>query len=80
MTVKTMSGKKAIKFVKEMLKRGDVSRLVVRSEDGKTCYLNIPVGVALVSGLFAPFVSGLYFTLAFVKKCKIEFVTSEDLK
>lgn len=80
MVTRTMRGRKVAGFVKDLIKKGQVSRLKVLSEDRQTCYLNIPIGIVLISSLFSPLVSGLCFTLIFVKKCKVEITPPKSQK
>ena len=65
-----------VETVKELVKKGNVSRVVVRKDDRE--FLNIPVNVGLLGGVFAPklaLLGGLLATLGF--GCTVEVIKTD---
>lgn len=59
-----------IKRIKELIHKGNVTRIIVRSEKDETL-LEIPVTVGLIGALLAPWVAALGVIAALVTRCKI---------
>lgn len=59
-----------IKKVKELIHEGNVNRIVVESEDGRTI-LEIPVTVGVLGALLAPYLAALGAIAAVATRCKI---------
>ncbi|MBS7639840.1 MAG: DUF4342 domain-containing protein [Candidatus Bathyarchaeia archaeon] len=59
-----------IKKIKELIHKGNVTRIIVKSEKGETL-LEMPVTVGLIGALLAPWVAALGVIAAMVTKCKI---------
>lgn len=56
--------------VKELIREGNIRRIVVRNEEGKTL-LEIPVTVGVIGVLFAPYLAALGAIAAMATKCTI---------
>ena len=56
--------------VKELLREGNVRRIVVRSPEGETL-LEIPVTIAVIGALMAPYLAALGAIAALVSNCTI---------
>ena len=67
--------------VKELIREGNVRRLIIREQDGDTV-LEIPLTAGAVVGgvmvAFAPLLAALGALAALVAKVKIEIVRTED--
>jgi len=56
--------------VKQLLREGNVRRIVVRSPEGKTL-LEIPVTIGVIGALIAPYLAALGAIAAMVSNCTI---------
>jgi len=56
--------------VKELIREGNIRRVVVRNEEGETL-LEIPVTVGVIGALFAPYLAALGAIAAMATKCTI---------
>ncbi|RJS87570.1 DUF4342 domain-containing protein [Candidatus Bathyarchaeota archaeon] len=56
--------------VKQLLREGNVRRIVVRSPEGKTL-LEIPVTIGVIGSLLAPYLAALGSIAAMVSNCTI---------
>ena len=56
--------------VKELIREGNIRRIVVRNEEGKTL-LEIPVTVGVIGALFAPYLAALGAIAAMATRCTI---------
>lgn len=65
-----VSSESLVRRIKELIKEGNVRRIVVRSERGETL-LEIPVTVGVVGVLLAPYLAALGTIAALVTKCTI---------
>lgn len=64
-------GNELVDKVKELVKKGNVTRVIVKNEDGNTI-VEIPMTVGVVGTVFAPYLAILGGVAALVTKCKIE--------
>ena len=62
--------------VKELIHEGNVRRIVVKDETGKTL-IEIPVTIGVVGALLAPWLAALGAIAAFATNCTIIVVRSE---
>jgi hypothetical protein len=60
-----------VKKVKDIIREGNATKIVVENEQGKTL-LEIPVTVGVVGALFAPWVAALGAIGAIATNCKIK--------
>ncbi len=66
----TVSGSNLVDKIKELLHEGNVTRLIVKDEAGKTL-LEIPVTVGVVGIVIAPWLAALGVIAALVANCRI---------
>jgi hypothetical protein len=66
----TVSGSNLVDRVRELLHEGNVTRIIVKDEAGKTL-LEIPVTVGVVGVVVAPWLAALGVIAALVANCKI---------
>ena len=66
----TVSGKNLVDRVGELLHEGNVTRVIVKDEAGKTL-LEIPVTVGVVGVVVAPWLAALGVVAALVANCRI---------
>lgn len=59
-----------IKKIKELIRKGNITKIIVKSERDETL-LEMPVTVGLIGALLAPWVAALGVIAAMVTKCKI---------
>jgi len=65
-----------VKKVKEILYEGNVTKVIVENEQGKTL-LEIPATVGVVGALFAPWLAALGAIAALATNCKIRIERRE---
>jgi len=65
-----------VRKVKEILHEGNVTKLIVENEQGKTL-LEIPATVGVVGALFAPWLAALGAIAALATNCKIRIERRE---
>jgi hypothetical protein len=66
----TVSGSNLVDRVRELLHEGNVTRVIVKDEGGKTL-LEIPATEGVVRVVLAPWLAALGVIAALVAKCKI---------
>ncbi len=66
----TVSGKNLVNRVGELLHEGNVTRVIVKDEAGKTL-LEIPATVGVIGVVLAPWLAALGVIAALVANCKI---------
>lgn len=64
-------GHEVLGKVKELIKEGNVRRVIIKDEKGKSL-MEIPVTFAVVGAVFAPVLAALGALAALVSKCTIE--------
>lgn len=64
-------GHEVLKKVKELIKEGNVRRIIIKNEKGKIM-VEIPVTFAVVGTVFAPILAAVGALAAVVNKCTIE--------
>jgi len=65
-----VSGKDVVDKVGQLLHEGNVTRIIVKDESGKTL-LEIPVTIGVVGVVVAPWLAALGVVAALVANCKI---------
>ena len=68
-------GSKIIEKIKELIKKGNVSKIVVKKDD--EIVLNLPVNIGIVGTVVAPWAAVLGVIAAFGTKCVIEVVKDD---
>jgi hypothetical protein len=66
----SVTGKDLVDRVRELLHEGNVTRVIVKDETGKTL-LEIPATVGVVGVIFAPWLAALGVIAALVTNCQI---------
>ncbi len=66
-----------VKKVKEIIHEGNVRRIIIKNEEGKT-YLEIPVTVGLVGVLLAPVLAAIGALAAVAANFTIEVIRTDD--
>jgi hypothetical protein len=66
-----VSGSNLVDRVRELLHEGNMTRVIVKDEAGKTL-LEIPATVGVVGVIIAPWLAALGVIAALVTKCRIE--------
>ena len=64
-------GHEVLEKVKELIKEGNVRRIIIKDEKGKV-FMEIPVTFAVVGAVFAPVLAALGALAALLTKCTIE--------
>ena len=64
-------GHEVLKKVKELIKEGNVRRIIIKDEKGKIM-VEVPVTFAVVGAFFAPVLAAIGALAAVVNKCTIE--------
>ena len=64
-------GHEVLGKVKELIKEGNVRRIIIKDEKGKSL-MEIPVTFAVVGAVFAPVLAALGALAALLTKCTIE--------
>ncbi len=59
-----------IRRVKELVREGNVTRIIIRNEKGETMF-EIPVTVGVIGALFAPYLAALGAIAALVTRCTV---------
>lgn len=71
-----VSGDELLKKVKEIIHEGNVNRIIIKNEDGKT-YLEIPVTIGVIGALLAPVFAAVGALAALAVNFKIEVIRKE---
>jgi hypothetical protein len=72
-----VKGKDALNLIKKIIKKGNVSRLVIKNGEGKVIF-NMPITLVALGTILAPIIAGAGAVLALVKECSIEVDTKEE--
>jgi len=64
-------GHEVLEKVKELIKEGNVRRIIIKDEKGKVM-MEIPVTFAVIGAVFAPVLAALGALAALVSKCTLE--------
>ncbi len=59
--------------VKELIKKGNIERLIIKNEKGKTV-VEVPMTVAFVGAVAAPMIAAIGAVAALLNKCTLEVV------
>jgi len=72
-----VSGDELLKKVKEIIHEGNVNRIIIKNEEGKT-YLEIPVTIGVIGALLAPVFAAVGALAALAVNFKIEVIRKQD--
>lgn len=68
-----------IEKIKELIREGNVRRIIIKDEDGKT-YLEIPVTMGVIGALLAPWLAAIGAIAAMVGHLKVEVIRTQEEK
>ncbi len=74
-----VSGKELLNKIEEIIKEGNIRRIIIKDADGKP-YLEIPLTIGIVGVLAAPVVTAIGALAGVVAKFTVEIVRKEDNK
>jgi hypothetical protein len=72
-----VKGEDLLKKIREIIHEGNVSRIIIKTEDGKT-YLEIPVTIGVLGAILAPILAAVGALAALAANFTIEVVRSEE--
>ncbi|MBC8525576.1 MAG: DUF4342 domain-containing protein [Candidatus Cloacimonetes bacterium] len=72
-----VKGEMLLKKVKELIHQGNIRRIIIKNEEGKT-YLEIPVTVGLVGVVLLPVWAAIGALAAVASNFTIEIIKKED--
>jgi hypothetical protein len=68
-----VNGNDLIKKVQDLIKEGNVRRIIIKDKDGKTL-VEIPVTIGVIGVVFAPVLAAVGAIAALVNECTIQVV------
>lgn len=71
-----VTGDELLKKVKDIIHEGNVNRIIIKNEEGKT-YLEIPVTIGVIGTILAPVFAAVGALAALAANFKIEVVRAE---
>ena len=71
-----VSGDELLKKVKEIIHEGNVNRIIIKNEEGKT-FLEIPVTIGLIGALLLPVFAAVGALAALVSNFTIEVIRKD---
>ena len=74
-----VKGEELISKIKELIHEGNVRRIIIKDEEGKT-YLEIPVTIGLIGALVAPVLAAVGAIAALAANLKIEVIRTGEKK
>jgi hypothetical protein len=74
-----VSGKELLKKIEELIKEGNIRKIIIKDADGKP-YLELPLSIGIVGVLAAPVVTALGALAGVVAKFTIEIVKKDEEK
>ena len=72
-----VAGGEIINKVKELIHQGNVRRIILKNEEGKT-FLEIPLTIGVVGAVFAPVLAAIGAIAALVSNLTIVVVKTEE--
>ncbi|MGZ6330786.1 MAG: DUF4342 domain-containing protein [Parachlamydiaceae bacterium] len=72
----TVSSEDLVAKIKELVHEGDISRIIVKDESGKTL-LEIPVWAGIVGTILAPWLAALGAIAALATRCTITVIKQQ---
>lgn len=72
-----VKGKELLNKIKELIHEGNIRRIVIKNEEGKTI-MEIPLSVGVVGAVVAPIIAAVGAVAAFAADYKIEVYRTED--
>ena len=72
-----VSGKDLVNKIKELLHEGNVRRIIIKNDEGKT-FLEIPVNIGIIGVIVAPVLAAVGAIAVLVTEFTIEVVKKEE--
>jgi hypothetical protein len=72
-----VKGEDLLKKIREIIHEGNVSRIIIKTEDGRT-YLEIPVTIGVLGAILAPILAAVGALAALAANFTIEVVRREE--
>jgi len=72
-----VSGEDVVKRVKELVKEGNIRRIIIKNEEGKTL-IEVPLTIGAVGAVLLPIWAAIGAVAALVTKCTIIVEKKED--
>jgi len=72
-----VTGDDLLKKIKQIIHEGNVNRIIIKNEEGKT-YLEIPVTVGVIGAILVPVFAAIGALAALAANFKIEVVRREE--
>ena len=72
-----VKGEELLKKIKELIHEGNVRKIIIKNEEGKT-YLEIPVTVGVVGVILAPVLAAIGAIAALATNFTIEVIRKEN--
>lgn len=72
----TVSGEELLKKVKEVIKEGNVRRIIIKGKEGNTI-LELPLTIGVVGAVIAPMLAAVGAVTALVAECTLQIVREE---
>jgi len=66
----TISGEKLVSTIKELVRQGNIRRVIIKNKEGKTL-IEIPMAFGVVGALFLPTLAAIGAIAALVTECTI---------
>lgn len=74
-----VSGEELLKKVKQLIKEGNIRRIIIKSKAGKTI-IEIPLSIGIVGAVLAPMLAAVAAIAALVTECTITVVRQSQVK
>lgn len=72
-----VSGEQLLGKVKELIREGNVRRIIIKDKEGKTL-VEVPLTLGVVGAVFAPVLAAVGAIAALVTECTIVVVRSDE--
>ena len=72
-----VSGKDLVNKIKELIHEGNVRRIIIKNDEGKT-FLEIPVNIGIIGAIIAPVLAAVGAIAVLVTDFTIEVVKNEE--
>ncbi len=72
-----VSGDELLKKIRELIHEGNVNRIIIKNEEGKT-YLEIPVTIGIIGAIIAPILAAVGALAALASSFRIEVIRKDD--
>jgi phage-related minor tail protein len=72
-----VKGSELIKKVEELIKQGNVHRIIIKNDEGKT-YIEIPLTIGVIGAVLAPILAAVGALAALAANFTIEVVNKES--